>query len=107
VRQDVLRAVPLRCLSHKTMTDPAALDAEVRRVQADGYAIDDEEYMDGVRCIAAAVRRGNRVVGAVSIAGPALRFTREVALAQRPALFRTARAVAGLMGVPRSDGYEE
>ncbi len=107
VRQDVLRAVPLRCLSHKTMTDPAALDAEVRRVQADGYAIDDEEYMDGVRCIAAAVRRGSRVVGAVSIAGPALRFTREVALAQRPALFRAVRAVAGLVGVPSLDGYEE
>lgn len=107
VRQDVLRAAPLRRLSHKTMTDPAALAAELRRVQADGYAIDDEEYMDGVLCIAAAVRRGNRVVGAVSIAGPALRFTREVALAQRPALFRTVRAVAGLVGGPPSDGYEE
>jgi len=106
-RQDVLRVVPLRRLSHKTMTDPEALDAELRQVQADGYAIDDEEYMDGVRCIAAAVRRGNRVVGAVSIAGPALRFTREAALAQRPALFRTVRAVAGLVGGPPSDGYEE
>lgn len=107
VRQDVLRAVPLRRLSHKTITDPVALDAELRRVQAAGYAIDDEEYMDGVLCIAAAVRRGHRVIGAVSIAGPALRFTREVALAHRPALFRTVRAVAGLVGIQPSAEYEE
>jgi len=106
-RQDVLRASPLQRLSHRTITDPAALDAELRRVQADGYAIDDEEYMDGVRCIAAAVRRGARVVGAVSIAGPALRFTREAALAHRPALFQAVRAIAGLMGASQPSAYRE
>ena len=42
---------------------------------AQGYAMDDEEYEEGVRCIAAPVRdyTGN-VVAAISISGPAMRM---------------------------------
>jgi len=108
-RRDALRSATLRPLTRNTITDMAMLEEELQRVHAAGYAIDDGEYMDGVLCIAAAVRRGASVIGAVSIAGPALRFTREVALAQRPALFDTVRVAAGLLGMPppdRGDGAE-
>lgn len=103
-RRGLLQSSTLQRLTRNTITDVAALEEELRRVHTDGYAVDDEEYMDGVRCIAAAVHRGNSVIGAVSIAGPAMRFTREVALAQRPALFDTVRVVAGLLGMPPLGG---
>ncbi len=102
-RRAALRSATLRPLTRNTITDMAMLEEELQQVHAAGYAIDDGEHMDGVLCIAAAVRRGASVIGAVSISSPALRFTREVALAQRPALFDTVRVAAGLLGMPPSD----
>ena len=60
----------------KTLVDPKALIEHLKKVNAQGYAIDDEEFEEGVRCIGAPVRdyTGN-VVAAVSISGPAMRMT--------------------------------
>lgn len=59
----------------KTLTDPKAVVDHLKKVARQGYAIDDEEYEEGVRCIAAPVRdyTGN-VVAAISISGPAMRM---------------------------------
>jgi IclR family acetate operon transcriptional repressor len=59
-----------------TITEPAALLAELERIRGRGWAIDDVENEDGVRCVAAPVRdhRG-AVVAAMSVAAPAYRFT--------------------------------
>ncbi len=96
-RNDLLKSLSLQPLTGNTITTLDALTAQLREIQVSGYAIDDEEYMDGVRCIAMAVRRGPAVVGAISIAGPAVRFTRQVALAQRPALFHAQRMMSSLL----------
>ena len=60
----------------RTMTDPKSLVEHLKKVSAQGYAVDDEEFEEGVRCIGAPVRdyTGN-VVAAVSISGPAMRMT--------------------------------
>ncbi len=100
IRGHLLDTMILRPLTPHSITDRAALEEELRRVHTQGYAIDDEEYMEGVRCIAAPVRRGGAVAGAVSIAGPTLRFTRESALEQLPALLRTAWVLARFPDAP-------
>ena len=60
-----------------TLTSKAALKNEAVVTRTRGYAIDEEEYHPGVRCLAAPVRdaRG-AVVAAVGITGSASRFTR-------------------------------
>jgi len=60
----------------KTITDAKVLIEHLKKVHKQGYALDDEEYEEGVRCIAAPVRdyTGN-VVAAISISGPAMRMT--------------------------------
>ena len=60
----------------KTITDSKSLVEHLIKVAKQGYALDDEEFEEGVRCIAAPVRdyTGN-VVAAVSISGPAMRMT--------------------------------
>ncbi len=60
----------------KTITDSKALIEHLKKVHKQGFALDDEEYEEGVRCIAAPVRdyTGN-VVAAISISGPAMRMT--------------------------------
>jgi len=61
-----------------TLSDPTKLIDELRTVQLNGYATDLEEYAPGLRCVAAPVRDASaRVVGALSLSGPAMRLGEE------------------------------
>lgn len=59
----------------QSITDLARLRVELPRIQARGYALDEQEYRDGVRCLAAPVRdeRGV-VVAAVGVTGSVALF---------------------------------
>jgi DNA-binding IclR family transcriptional regulator len=59
-----------------TITDLGRLEAELERIRQRGYAIDDEEYDEGLRCIGAGVRdHSGHVVSALGIGGPVTRIT--------------------------------
>lgn len=66
-REAYLAGGPFVELSEKTITETPALRAELDAVRAQGFAIDDEEMVPGLICIAAPVRRGDAVVAAVSM----------------------------------------
>ncbi len=58
-----------------TLASADKLKAELKQIQTNGYAIDNEELDPGVRCIAAPIRDyTRRIVGAVSISGPSMRL---------------------------------
>jgi IclR family acetate operon transcriptional repressor len=65
-------------LTPKTITNSAQLIAQLAIIRARGYSIDDEEILEGTRCVGAAILddRG-RPVAAISVAGPAYRVTPE------------------------------
>jgi DNA-binding IclR family transcriptional regulator len=66
----------LQACTHRTITDAAELRAELEAVQLRGYALDLEEFEDGLRCIATPVRDYfGRVVAALGIAGPSWRLS--------------------------------
>jgi len=68
----------LRPFTHRTVTDPSTLEAQLTQTAKRGYAIDDEEYNYGVRCVAAPVYDHRGVlVGAIGISGPAGRVSLE------------------------------
>jgi DNA-binding IclR family transcriptional regulator len=95
------RVVPprLEALTGSTIVDRAALFADLAGTRRRGYAIDDEEFMEGVRCVAVPVRGGlGEVAAAISIAGPAFRLTNEVAAAQSVLLVEAAAAVSRHLG---------
>jgi len=71
----------LKGYTDATITDRGGLLAELALTRKRGYALDNEEFMDGVRCVAVPVGRGREVGHAISLAGPAFRLT--VALAER------------------------
>jgi DNA-binding IclR family transcriptional regulator len=63
----------------QTLVDPAKLADELRAVALQGYAPDLEEFATGLRCVAAPVRDASaRVIAAISLSGPSIRFTEEV-----------------------------
>jgi DNA-binding IclR family transcriptional regulator len=63
-------------MTENTLTDVDRLGEELSKVAAQGYALDAEERIHGVRAVAAGVRdHSGRVVAAISAAGPAFRIT--------------------------------
>ncbi len=59
-----------------TITDTETLRTELARVRERGYAIDNEEQEEGVRCLSVPVYgpSNHRVVAAISISGPSSRL---------------------------------
>lgn len=61
----------------QTITDPARFLVELDRVAAAGYAVDDGEEEEGVRCLAVPIPASGPAVAAMSVSGPAVRLGRE------------------------------
>jgi DNA-binding IclR family transcriptional regulator len=72
VDEILARGMPAR--TAKTVTTPLPLKAQLWEVRMRGYALDDEENVEGVRCVAAPVfDLTGRLAGAVSLAAPTYR----------------------------------
>jgi IclR family transcriptional regulator, KDG regulon repressor len=90
-----IRTFGLAPVTPRTLTDPAALKANLRAARAQGYAVDDGELEEGLRCLGAAVLEpAARPFVAISVSGPRARLTpgRDGELAG--ALTDTAAAIA-------------
>jgi IclR family KDG regulon transcriptional repressor len=60
----------------RTITDHTAFCAHLDEIRAQGYALDDEEHQQGVRCMAAPVYDYmGAAVAAIGISGPTVRVT--------------------------------
>lgn len=57
-----------------TIVDKDELQAELARVRQQGYALDAEELIAGLTCVAVPVAIGGQVRGALSVAGPTSRI---------------------------------
>ncbi len=76
--RDILGAHGMASYTRTTTTDADRLLAELALVSERGFAIDDEEYDEGLRCIGAPIRdHTGRVVAAIGIGGPVTRITPE------------------------------
>lgn len=96
---ELLARVRLTQYTRNTITTRAALKADLQRIRERGYAVDNEEIEEGLRCVGAPIRNyTGRVVAAMSIAGPVFRVTPE----RLPALARdvviAARALSRDLG---------
>jgi DNA-binding IclR family transcriptional regulator len=70
-------ARPLERLTPRTLTDEGALARDLEATRARGYAIDDEEYEEGVGCVGVAVfGHDGSAVAALSVSSPAARLRR-------------------------------
>jgi DNA-binding IclR family transcriptional regulator len=68
----------LQSYTPRTIVDPEQLKLHLAQVRTQGYAIDDEENIIGVRCVAAPVfGYDDELLGAMGISGPGTRVTLE------------------------------
>lgn len=62
-----------------TIVDRGAFMKHLKEIARQGYAVDNEEYNLGVKCVSAPVRDyTGRIVGGISVSGPSFRMTDEV-----------------------------
>lgn len=96
-RKRLLVPGSLEKYTEKTLTDPQALEAELQRASEDGYAMDNEEFLPGLTCIAmlVPVPAGKSNLG-IAIQAPTLRFQTHRIEACLPALRRAAQALADI-----------
>jgi DNA-binding IclR family transcriptional regulator len=75
--EELLAREPFQQLTPNTIATAARLREELERIRRRGYALDREEYEEGVVCVAAPIfGEGGEVQAAVSISGPAARMQR-------------------------------
>ncbi|MEE8450187.1 MAG: IclR family transcriptional regulator [Thermodesulfobacteriota bacterium] len=77
-QEDAERYLPKEMVRYtsNTITDKRKFLDHLREVQQRGYAVDNEEYDPGVKCVGVPIRDyTRRVVGALSVSGPAYRLT--------------------------------
>ena len=66
---------PLKKYGKNTIANISQLLEELENIRKQGYAIDNEEYYEGVRCVAAPIRAGGRIAAALSITGSIFSMT--------------------------------
>lgn len=94
--QDYLAATQGRAaLTQKTLTDDAALLAEIEHIRTAGYAIDRAEYDEHIHAIAAPIiNQSGKLLACVSILAPAARLSHEHMPEATQRLQATASAIA-------------
>ena len=98
-RQRLLAHAPLEAYTARTLTKLESLEREFKRVERDGYALDNEEFLPGLMCVAVLVPVSEgRSNLCVAVQAPMVRVTKERALTMLPALRRAASSLAQIEG---------
>lgn len=102
VRSSYLERHPISRRTANTICDPADLTRELALVRERGYAYDEQEFCEGVCCVAVPVIRDRGIVAALGLSVPAERFEKT-----REQLTRTLLDVTAAIDTPESDSSAE
>lgn len=89
---------PLHPLTNNTIVSDHILHNELETIRRQGFSIDNEEALPGVRCIAAPILSPSGLtMGAVAIQGPSVRMPRRRLKSLAPVVLGAAEELARLM----------
>jgi DNA-binding IclR family transcriptional regulator len=98
---DLMARLPLERNTRHTIVKPSAIRMELLRVRSAGFAVDDEEFEEGLRCVGAPIfdHRGH-VIASISTAAPVFRLKKD----RLPQVARLVMAAA--RGLSEDLGHE-
>ncbi len=86
-------------ITSNTITQPDALFAELQQIEKRGWALDDEERMEGMRCISSAIfNEFGEAVAGISVSGPCVRLDDEAVADIAPKVRSGAAQITQLIG---------
>jgi IclR family transcriptional regulator, KDG regulon repressor len=98
-RDRIIDRIELSRLTKNTITDKEKLREELDVIKEKGFALDEEENENDVRCIAGPIRDyKGRVVAAVSVSSPNYRLNKEKQDYIKEALINTVKGVSSRLG---------
>jgi DNA-binding IclR family transcriptional regulator len=72
----ILDTITFEKFTENTITDKSFLKDELRTIAQRGYAVDNMEHEEGLRCVGAPIRNhAGKVFAAISVSGPSQRIT--------------------------------
>lgn len=96
-QQRLLAHSALEGFTNKTLTSTRELNSELEQIRRNGYAIDNEEFLSDLLCIAVQVpRAGGQSNMCIAVQAPTTRLNPKTAIALLPRLRRAARAIAAV-----------
>lgn len=96
-RKKLLRSLDLEKLTPNTIGDPNDLLTELEKIVDNGYALDNQEFMEGMIAIAVPVKNPQgQFMAALAFHGPTMRLSIEEASARLPDLREAAEKLGDL-----------
>jgi len=75
--QEILRNTKFAALTPRTLTNPQDLAEALCQVKEQGWAVDDEESLPGLRCVGAPIWDNEKVIAGLSASGSTLSVTKD------------------------------
>ncbi len=102
-QRQILFGQPLKAFTANTITDPQALFDDLERIHAQGYAFSDGEWILEAAGIAAPILGVNgELQAALTISGPAQRFTPERVAMYRDLIMEVTAQISSLLGYSKN-----
>jgi DNA-binding IclR family transcriptional regulator len=97
--EEVIQKMGLPRFTENTITDRQALNREMRKIRDRGFATDDMEHEEGVRCVGAPIQNHiGKVVGSISVSGPSQRLSSTRIEQVAPLVMETAAEISRRLG---------
>jgi DNA-binding IclR family transcriptional regulator len=98
-RQTILDSITFQAATPKTIGNLVQFRHELEKIRQLGYAVDDEEAVQGARCVSAPILNSKGApIAAVSVSGPVTRVSPSIVSALAGAVISAARAISVAMG---------
>jgi IclR family acetate operon transcriptional repressor len=109
LRETIIGQLDFEVRTPNTITDPGVLRTQVEKVWTDGYSTDDEEWEEGLRCVAVPLFIEElNFYGGISCSGPTVRFTpqriKELAEKLKETVEEITKSFTGGQGRPSQMG---
>src|SRR5580700_2268752 len=104
LRASVLSTIKFQPATPKTIMNLLQFRQELEKIRRQGFAVDDEEAVQGARCVSAPILSSDREpIAAVSVSGPVTRVSPNQVAALAGAVSSAARAISAAMGFSQQE----
>jgi DNA-binding IclR family transcriptional regulator len=99
LRENILSTITFQSSTPRTIINLLQFRQELEKIRQQGYAVDDEEAVQGARCVSAPILNSDsEPIGAVSVSGPVTRVSPDQVAMLAGAVMSAARAISAAMG---------